>query len=158
MWHAIMVWVHFSWQRSGLFGEARHTWWCPSLYIILRATWTTRMRALECRLVRSMCPSRVRDQDQRVACIRRYSPLRGDWFTQLSNLWWITNSVCKGFDTAMKTGSSRRFKWYPTTYKWVSSWLFFTVDYGLSWFILILSKGKLTWHSLIGCGVSFESS
>ena len=29
---------------------------------------------------------------------------------------------------------------------------------GLSWFILILSKGKLTWHSHRGCGVSFESS
>ena len=40
---------------------------------------------------------------------------------QLSNLWWIPNSVSKGFDTAMKTGSSRRFKRYPTTYNWVSS-------------------------------------
>ena len=36
--------------------------------------------------------------------------------TQLSNLWWMPNSVSKGFDTAMKTGSSRRFKRYPTTY------------------------------------------
>ena len=27
----------------------------------------------------------------------------------------IPNSVSKGFDTAMKTGSSRRFKRYPTT-------------------------------------------
>ena len=70
----------------------------------------------------------------------------------------MPNSVSKGFDTAMKTGSSRRFKRYPTTYMWVSSWLPFTVDWGLSWFILILSKGKLTWHSPIGCGVSFESS
>ena len=32
--------------------------------------------------------------------------------SQLSNLWWISNSVSKGFDTAMKTGSSRRFKRY----------------------------------------------
>ena len=31
---------------------------------------------------------------------------------QLSNLWWIPNSVSKGFDTAMKRGSSRRFKRY----------------------------------------------
>ena len=31
--------------------------------------------------------------------------------SQLSNLRWIPNSVSKGFDTAMKTGSSRRFKW-----------------------------------------------
>ena len=29
--------------------------------------------------------------------------------TQLSNLWWMPNSVSKGFDTAMKMGSSRRF-------------------------------------------------
>ena len=27
-----------------------------------------------------------------------------------------------------ETGSSRRFKWWPTTYTWVSSWLPFTVD------------------------------
>ena len=48
--------------------------------------------------------------------------------TQLSNLWLMPNSVCIGFDTAMKTGSSRRFKRYPTTYMWVSSRLPFTVD------------------------------
>ena len=47
---------------------------------------------------------------------------------QLSNLWWIPNSVSKGFDAVMKTGSSRRFKRYPSTYMWVSSWLPFTVD------------------------------
>ena len=47
---------------------------------------------------------------------------------QLSNLWWMPNSVSKGFDTAMKTGSARRFQRYPTTYMWVSSWLPFTVD------------------------------
>ena len=40
----------------------------------------------------------------------------------------------------------------------MSSQLPFTVDQGLSWFILIHSKGKLTWNSPIGCGVSFESS
>ena len=34
---------------------------------------------------------------------------------QLSNLWWIANSVSKGFDTAMKTCKSRLFKRYPTT-------------------------------------------
>ena len=33
---------------------------------------------------------------------------------QLSNLRWMPNSVSKGFDTAMKTGSSRRLKRYPT--------------------------------------------
>ena len=70
----------------------------------------------------------------------------------------MANSVSKGFGTAMKKGSSRRFKRHPTNYIWVSSWLPFTVDEGLSWFILILSKGKLTWHSPIGCWVSFESS
>ena len=77
---------------------------------------------------------------------------------QLSNLWWMPNSVSIGFGTAMKMGSSRRFKWHPTTPRWVSSQLPFTVDLGKSWFILILSKGKLTWHSPIGCGVPFESS
>ena len=40
----------------------------------------------------------------------------------------MPNSVSKGFDTAMKTSSSRRFKRHPTTYRWVSSWLPFTVD------------------------------
>ena len=45
----------------------------------------------------------------------------------LSNVWWIRNSVSIGFDTAMKT-DSRRFKRYPTTYRWVSSRLPFTVD------------------------------
>ena len=48
--------------------------------------------------------------------------------SQLSNIWWMPNSVSKGFDTAMRTGSSRRFKRHPTTYMWVSSWLPFTVD------------------------------
>ena len=48
--------------------------------------------------------------------------------SQLSNLWWMPNSVSKGFDTAMRTGSSRRFKRYPTTYMWVLSWLPFTVE------------------------------
>ena len=61
--------------------------------------------------------------------------------TQLSNLWWMPNSVRIGFGPATKTGSSKRFKRYPTT-----------------WFILIHSKGKPTWNSHIGCGVSFESS
>ena len=78
--------------------------------------------------------------------------------TQLSNLWRIPNSVRIGFDPAMKMGSSRRFKRYPTTYMWVSSWLPFTMDEGLSWFILIHSKGMPTWNSHIGCGVSLESS
>ena len=49
-------------------------------------------------------------------------------FTQLSNLWWMPNSVSKGFDTAMKMGSTRRFKQYPTTYRRVSSHLPFTED------------------------------
>ena len=50
------------------------------------------------------------------------------WNTQLYNLWPMPNSVCMGFDTAMKTGSSRQFKRYPTTYIWVSSQLPFTED------------------------------
>ena len=45
---------------------------------------------------------------------------KNDYYTykrgsQLSNLWWMPNSVSKGFDTAMRTGSSSRLKWYPTT-------------------------------------------
>ena len=48
--------------------------------------------------------------------------------TQLSNLWRIPNSVRIGFGPAMKMGSSRRFKRYPTTYMWVSSQLLFPVD------------------------------
>ena len=53
---------------------------------------------------------------------------------QLSNLWWMSNSVRIGLAVAMKTGSSRRFQRYPTTYMWVSSWLPFTEDQGLSWY------------------------
>ena len=48
--------------------------------------------------------------------------------TQLSNLWWMPNWVSIGFDSAMKTGSSRRLKRYSTTYGCVSKWLPFTVD------------------------------
>ena len=73
--------------------------------------------------------------------------------TQLSNLWWMPSSDNIGFG---QTGSSRQFKRYPTTFMWVLSWLPFTVDLGLFWFILIHSKGKPTWNSDIGCGVSFE--
>ena len=45
------------------------------------------------------------------------------YMTQLSNPWWMSNSVCMGFGNAMRTGSSRRFKRYPTTYMRVSSQL-----------------------------------
>ena len=48
--------------------------------------------------------------------------------SQLSNLWWIPNSVSMGFGTAIKTGSSRGFKRNPTTYRRVSSQLPFTED------------------------------
>ena len=48
--------------------------------------------------------------------------------SKLSILWWLSNSVSYGFDTAMKTGSWRQFKRYPTTCIWVSSYLSFTVD------------------------------
>ena len=44
------------------------------------------------------------------------------------HLYWMPNSVSIGFGTAIKTGSSRRFKRYPTTYGWVSSQLPFTAD------------------------------
>ena len=47
---------------------------------------------------------------------------------QLSNLWWMPNSVSKGFDTTMRMGSSRQVKRYPTAYRWVSSQLPFTED------------------------------
>ena len=42
-----------------------------------------------------------------------------DYQTQLSNLRWMPNSVRIGFGPAMKTGSSRRFKWYPQ-HMWAS--------------------------------------
>ena len=80
------------------------------------------------------------------------------WYPQLSNLRWMPISDRIGFGPAMKMGSSRRFLRYPTTYMWVSSWLPFTMDEGLSWFILIHSKGMPTWNSHIGCGVSLELS
>ena len=51
-----------------------------------------------------------------------------DTTSQLSNIWWMPNSVSKGFDTAMRTGSSRRFKRYPTTYRWLSSQPPFNLD------------------------------
>ena len=54
--------------------------------------------------------------------------LRVHWVTQLSNLQWMPNSVSIGFGTAMKTGSSRRFRRYSTTSTWVLSWLSFIVD------------------------------
>ena len=41
---------------------------------------------------------------------------------------------------------------------WVSSRRTYSVDEGVYWFILIQSKGNLTWSSQIGCGVSLESS
>ena len=49
---------------------------------------------------------------------RGCQPLHNVQVTQLSNLRWMPNSVSKGFDTAMKPGSSRLLKWYPTTYRW----------------------------------------
>ena len=78
--------------------------------------------------------------------------------SQLSNLWWMPNSVCMGFDIAMRTGSSKRFKRYPTTYIWVSSQLPFTKDYDKLGWASIHSKGNPTGNSHIGCGESFESS
>ena len=44
-------------------------------------------------------------------------------YKQLSNLLGILKSVSIVFCTAMKSGSLRRFKRYPTTYRWVSSQL-----------------------------------
>ena len=79
--------------------------------------------------------------------------------TQLSNLWWMSNSDCMGFGTAMRTGSSRRYKRYLATY--YVSFMLASLQCGLKgcpWFILICSKGHLTWHSPIGCRVSFELS
>ena len=55
---------------------------------------------------------------------------------QLSNLWWMPNSVSISFGPAMKMSSSWRFKRYLTNCMLVSSWLPFTVDFaypGLSW-------------------------
>ena len=39
-----------------------------------------------------------------------------DWQIQLFNVRCLPNSVCIGFGPAMKKGSSRRFKQYPTAY------------------------------------------
>ena len=57
--------------------------------------------------------------------------------SQLSNLEWIPNSVSIGFGNPMWAGSSRPLKRCPTTHRWVSSHLPLSVDWGLSWFILI---------------------
>ena len=35
-----------------------------------------------------------------------------EYLPQLSNLWWMPNSVCSGFGTAMRMGSFRLFKRY----------------------------------------------
>ena len=70
----------------------------------------------------------------------------------------MPNSVRIGFGPVMKTGSSIQFKWYPTTYMWVSSQCPFTVGLRLSWFILIYSKRKTTFISHVDCCVSFGSS
>ena len=40
---------------------------------------------------------------------------------QLSNLWWIPNSVSICFSPVIKTGSSRRFKRFLTTHVWLLS-------------------------------------
>ena len=48
----------------------------------------------------------------------------------------MPNSVSKGFDTAMKTGSSRRLKQYPTAYMLT----FLYCGFCLSWCILIRMK------------------
>ena len=48
--------------------------------------------------------------------------------TELSNLWWMPNSVGMGFDTVTKMGSSRKWERYPTTNMWVSSQLPVTKD------------------------------
>ena len=48
-------------------------------------------------------------------------------WAQLSYLWWMPKSVSKVFDAALKTGSSRGFKRYPTTYSECQ------VDFPLLW-------------------------
>ena len=45
----------------------------------------------------------------------------GTGMTTKSNLWWMPNSFKKGFSPVMKTGSSRRFQWYPMIFIWASS-------------------------------------
>ena len=47
------------------------------------------------------------------------------------------------------------FSWYLTTYLWVSNWLPFALNLGLSWFILILREGSwLVAIHKIGCEAS----
>ena len=78
------------------------------------------------------------------------------WLTQLSNLRWMPNSISKGFDTAQRAHQDDS---NDTPQPICECQVHFPLQWiKASWFILILSKGKVTWHSPIGCGVSFESS
>ena len=52
----------------------------------------------------------------------RYSGKKSYKRTQLSKVWWMPHQKL-GFDTVMKTGLTRRFQQYPSTYMWNSSWL-----------------------------------
>ena len=72
---------------------------------------------------------------------------------QLSNLWWMQNSVCMGSGTAMKRAHQDDSNDTPTTYMWVSSHLPFTVNWDIPG-SLIHSKGKPTWNSHVSCGIS----
>ena len=72
-------------------------------------------------------------------------------------MWWMPNSVCKGFGLAIRTGSSRRYQWYFTT------WTYTCVSCPLgicgSRLISIHTDKKesdLSWH--IGCKVSLKSN
>ena len=45
-----------------------------------------------------------------------------DWlltFSQLSNLWWMSNRVCQGFGPAIRAGSSRQIQLYVISFMWV---------------------------------------
>ena len=48
---------------------------------------------------------------------------------QSSNLCWMAISVCKSFGPAKRTGLSKCFQQYPTTFMWVSNQVLLIIDY-----------------------------
>ena len=73
-----------------------------------------------------------------------YIPFLNTPLSALSNLWWMPDSGSIGFRTATRTGWSRKYQ-RPSVKCQLQ--FGFTVDIGLSSFILTNYKGKLTWNS-----------
>ena len=108
----------------GFCGTWRRNWWlvrseecgrfCQSFFRVSR--------------MKSKNSSLHNESSRKLKEITTQSQTKGYFPSQLSNLWSMPNSVSIGFGTAMKMCSSRRFKRYPTTHRWVSSQLPFTED------------------------------